>query len=214
MKRVPGYERLRQLPALFRGGELTLGQGMSSATASQTLWRWKQAELVEPLGGKADVFANLLVAPHPDWDAAVRMAMPSSIIVGIEALRRAGWTTQIPARPEVAVRADHVTYLAIDRFQVLPRSADWFAAIEPGVQRPIANSAGLLAPAWALADLLARDGWEACGLAPEDIEVDAVEASDRHAWNAACEAFGLPGDDIEDAFEWTAPRGMRGPGVG
>lgn len=197
MIRTPAYRRLLTLPALFRGRDLTLQQGMSSTTASQSLWRWKHDGLVAALGGRSDVFANLLVSPNPDWDTAVRMAMPSAVIIGIEALRRAGWTTQIPQTPDVAVRADRPHHLKITPFSIQLRDPRWFERVLWA--SPVSGTAAAtLPPAWALADLLMTDGWDACGLSPEDVDTDEATEVDHADWRLACAVFDLPFTELED----------------
>lgn len=198
--RIAGFQRLRQLPALFRGSDLTLRMGLKSATASQMLWRWKHAELVAPLGGRSDVYANLLVAPQPQWDVAARMAMPSCVVIGIEALRRAGWVTQIPIRPELAAREDRPVYTSIAPFAVETRPASWFEAVRPALPDS-GDAAPTLPPAWALADLLVPRGWDGAGLAPDDVDFDLASDSDREQWAQACEALGLDSIELEEAAE-------------
>ena len=102
-KQISAIERLRELPPVFRGANLTIRFRWDSKTASQYLYLWKRRNLVKGLGGHSDVFANLLIAQYPDWEKALLMAMPSAVVVGVEVLRRAGWSTQIPQRPNVAV---------------------------------------------------------------------------------------------------------------
>lgn len=167
--RVSAIDRLRSLPALFRGSDLTVRFQWSSKTTSQYVYLWRQRGLVQPLGGHSDVFANLLVAPQPDWDRAVRMAMPSSLLVGIEVLRRAGWTTQIPQRPDIVVQAGQRTY-QVEPFRVSTRPAAWFNRMRHGIDCTTALPA--LRPAWALADMLVNEGWGACGLWPDDVDFD------------------------------------------
>lgn len=176
--RTSAIERLRALPALFRGTDLTLRFGWSSKTASQYVYLWRRAGLVEPFGGHADVFANRIVSNDPDWESALVMAMPSALIVGIESIRRAGWTTQIPSRPQVAVHASSALY-STTHFAVERREADWFDRVENGVLRDDSGHAPVLCAPYALVDLVMREGWGACGLDPDDIEVEAIRASDR-----------------------------------
>lgn len=45
-----------------------------------------------------------------------------------------------------------------------------------------------LRPAWALADMIAKDGWDGCGTHPDDIDTSAIDITD---WNAAVEAFNI-----------------------
>jgi len=101
-------------------------------TSSQYLYLWRRRQLIEAFGGHADVFANLLVAAHPDWDQALAMAMPSAVITGPECLRRAAWITQIPNRPDVAVLASSRLF-ATGHFNIRRQSAAWFEQMRPGM---------------------------------------------------------------------------------
>lgn len=177
-------QRLLSLPAIFSGRDLTVRFGWTSKNASQYLYLWKKRGLVQALGGHSDTFANLLVQPRVDWEECLRRAMPSAVIVGVEALRRRSWTTQIQARPDVAVQESLPVY-TVDHFTVSARPAAWFEASRKGIEN------GALAPASALADMLAREGWGACGLTPDDIEWRAIKTRDRRQWTAACKAYRL-----------------------
>jgi len=194
--RISAFERLRDLPALFRGGDLTRRFGWSSKTASQYLYLWKKRGFVQALGGHSDVYANLLADRHPDWERALVMAMPSAVLVGIEALRRAGWTTQVPQRPTVAVKAGHAMFKT-DHFDVVTRTPQWFHQITQGLAGGSAERLHALRPAWALADQLKEAGWEG-GLAPDDIEWSQTSRADERDWRAACEALGMPGTALLD----------------
>lgn len=183
--------RLQSLPSLFRGSDLTVRFQWTSKTASQYLYQWKRRGLVQALGGHSDVYANLLMNPTPDWGKAVLMAMPSATTIGIEALRLAGWTTQVLYRPVVAVNAKQSRY-SVKPFEIAARSPKWFELVSPGIQGDRALGLPTLRPAWALADLLRTEGWGKCGLWPDDIEWDQVSKRDEADWKAACAAFGLP----------------------
>lgn len=190
MKNISAIERLQSLPAVFRGADLTVRFQWTSKTASQYIYLWKRRKLVEDLGGHSDVFVNLLVDRQANWEKALLTAMPSAVLIGIEALRMAGWTTQIP-RPAVAVKAWQSVYKTA-RFEINPRDQEWFDAVRQGM---IANRSGglpQLAPAWALADLLRENEWGICGLWPDDIEWSEVTEQDEEQWKAACHALGLP----------------------
>lgn len=178
------------LPALFSGRDLTVRFQWTSKAASQYLYLWKKRGLVQPLGGHSDVFANTLVQPQPDWEAALRLAMPSAVVVGTEALRRGGWTTQVPRLPEVYVQAGEPQY-AVEHFTVKPKPARWFEDSRPGVQDHS------LRPAWALADMLKDAGWHDAGLQPDDIDWGRVRARDQAQFAAACRAYGLNPAEIE-----------------
>lgn len=188
---VSSIQRLLSLPAVFSGKDLTVRFQWTSKTASQYLYLWKRRGLVQPLGGHSDVFANLLVQPQPDWEAALRLAMPSAVVVGVEALRRAGWTTQVPSRPEVAVQVGQPRF-ALDRFDLQPRPADWFEASRPGIREHG------LQPAWALADMLKAAGWRDMGLQPDDLDWGCVRKRDQTQFAAACRAYGLDPSTLTD----------------
>jgi hypothetical protein len=191
MSQVSAIERLQTLPDIFRGADLTVRFGWTSKTASHYLYLWRKRALVQPLGGHSDVFANLLVNRQPNWEAALLLAMPSALVIGIEALRRAGWTTQIPVRPEVAVSAAEPVF-SVERFEIQKRPALWFEQTQKGVRRSKdARTLPVLAPAWALADLLSRAPWGACGLDPDDIEWDEITVRDEREWKSASVALGM-----------------------
>ena len=183
-------ERMLTLPPLFRGADLTVRFAWNSKTASHYLWLWKKRGLVQGLGGHSDVFANLVREPSPDWGRAVLMAMPSAVIVGAEALRQAGWTTQIPTSPEVAVPAGQSAF-KLEHFSVQQRPARWGEATAAGRHQAVPGVLPMLRPAWALADLLRAGSWGSFGLDPDDIEWDEVTPRDEADWRQACAAMGL-----------------------
>jgi hypothetical protein len=187
--RVSAFERLRDLPTLFRGGDLTRRFAWTSKTASQYLYLWKRRGLVQGLGGHSDVYANLLAGRHPDWEAAAVIAMPSAVLIGIEALRRAGWTRQVTHPPALAVKAGCPVFKT-DRFHIAMRDARWFERVAPGIEGESRDGLRALRPAWALADLLRETGWEGTELSPDDIEWPEVSRAERD-WRAARKAFGL-----------------------
>jgi hypothetical protein len=197
---ISAFERLRDLPALFRGSDLTRRFGWTSKSASQYLYLWKRRGLVQALGGHSDVYANLIASRHPNWDRAVSMAMPSAVLIGIEAMRRAGWTTQVAPRPTAAVKAGRTVFKTIP-FDIVTRAPRWFDQIAPGIADDSREGLRALRPAWALADQLRDSGWGRGGLAPDDIEWPQVSKADERDWRAACEALGLPRIALRDVAE-------------
>jgi len=151
--------------------------GWTSKIASQYLYLWGQRGFVEPLGGHSDVHVNRLVAPRPDWE---------------QALRRAGWPTQIPARPDIAVRSDQLVY-KVPRFEIMLRPDDWLKAVGPGRLR--GGSLPVLAPGWALADLVTSAGWGMFGLDPHDIDTESGSFEDDPGFRQAMVVLGAPGKD-------------------
>lgn len=207
-QQISAIERLQSLPAIFSGKDLTARNQWTSKAASQYLYLWKKRGLVQALGGHSDVYANMLATPSPDWELALAMAMPTAVTTGIEALRKHGWTTQVPVRPTVAVNNKRPVFTT-ERFELEPRDPAWFELVRAGITA--ASGAALigsrvetshtirvrtLRPAWALADMLKTHGWVACGLGQDDIEWDMVTAQDETQWHAACEAFGLPHEPL------------------
>lgn len=207
-KQVSAIERLRSLPEIFRGGDLTVRFQWPSRRASHYLYLWKNRGLVEPLGGHSDVFANLLRNPHPDWEKALQMAMPSAVIVGVEALRRAGWTTQVPSRPEVAVDATGPVF-STERFVIKSRSPSWFETVHDGLVGDRRLGPPVLSPAWALADLLRDHEWGDFGLWPDDIEWDEISEVDEAAWGRAATTFRWGGTDLRGMRENSRGHGCR-----
>lgn len=190
-QQISAIVRLQSLPPVFRGSDLTIRFQWTSKAASQYLYLWKRRGLVQGLGGHSDVYANLLMNPTPDWGKAVMTAMPSAVTIGIEALRQAGWTTQVPHRPTVAVN-DKQGVFSIEPFDIAARDPKWFESVSAGIQGDRALGLPTLRPAWALADMLRTQGWGKCGLWPDDIEWDQVGEGDEADWQAACAALGLP----------------------
>lgn len=209
--RVSAVERLQALPPVFRGADLTVRFRWTSKTASQYVYLWKRRGLIEALGGKSDVFANLLKPDRVDWHQAVRMAIPSAVIVGVEALRAAGWTTQVPQRPVAAVRAGDPVF-KIRRFVISRRSDDWFRSVREGIARGEPHGAApLLEPAWALADLLRGAGWGSGGLRPDDIAWELLSPDDMARVLAAAAALDVPDDAIETIRAYANDQGRREP---
>jgi len=190
-QQISAIVRLQSLPPVFRGSELTVRFQWTSKTASQYLYLWRRRGLVQGLGGHSDVFANLLVSPNPDWGAAVLMAMPSALVVGVEVLRGAGWTTQVPHRPSLAVNARQSVFGVLP-FDVSARQGGWFESVKEGVAGDRLLGLPSLRPAWALADMLRLQGWGRCGVWPDDLQWDLMGPDDEVDWLAACLAWGLP----------------------
>lgn len=170
--------------------EFTSKLQMTGKAASQYLYLWKGKGLVQSLGGQLGVWANMLTTRHPNWDEALLMAMPTAVLVGIEALRRASWTTQIPQRPQVAVNV-RKRRTQTDLYEIDFRGARWFNASKAGIVRTQNGHLPCLSPAWALADLLRQEEWGDFGLQRDDIEWEQVTEEDESQWTAACQAYDI-----------------------
>jgi hypothetical protein len=205
VKQISAIERLRSLPDVFRGADLTVRFHWTSKRASHYLYLWRKRGLVYPLGGHSDVFANILMSPGgPNWEKALGLAMPSAVVTGIEALRRAGWTTQVPFLPTVVVNAKQPIFKTT-HFAVALREPQWFEITRPGLGPDNPEQLPVLRPAWALADLLREHGWGACGLTPDDIDGSVITAGDERDWRGASKAFGLAGMSLLDEVGASVP---------
>ena len=193
-------ERLRITPEVFTGSDLTVLFGWKSATASSYLANWRKAGLIKSLGGRSDVHMNLVRSPHTNPELALRRAFPQAVLVGVDRLRAAGWTTQIPALPEVAITLTSSRY-NIDGFTLAVRTDKWFQIVKPGVDK-VADGIDRLRPAWALADMISRaqdrrvrHAWL---LDPDDIDLHSVLQGNKCSdLAAALRAFGLAPDCLE-----------------
>lgn len=192
-------ERLRELPEVFTGRDLTVKFQWPSETASSYLAQWRRSKLVRSLGGHSDVHMNLVARPQPNAEAALRRALPEAVKTGADVLREAGWTTQIDRQPEVAILTTSPRYKLQD-FRLSGRAPRWFATVTPGL---IDTDDGVrrLKPAWALADMIHRyldrrvqDRWL---LAPDDI--DLAQALNDPSAHEALRAFGLSQDAFTEA---------------
>lgn len=195
-------ERLRAMPEIFTGSELTVLFGWKSAIASSYLAQWRKAGLVKSLGGRSDVHMNLIRNPQANIEQALRRVYPNAIKVGVDRLRAAGWTTQIPARPEVAIAPTTSRY-RIEAFELVTRPEKWFQTVKPGTEKA-PDGIDSLKPAWALADMISRAQDKRVHKAwlpdPEDIDLpnfDTPKTSrDLHA---AWQAFALSPDTLTSA---------------
>lgn len=192
-------KRLQGVPEIFTGGDLTMLFGWTSPVASTYLANWKRAGLVKSLGGRSDVHMNLVANRRANPELALIRAFPMAVKVGADALREAGWTTQIPRRPEVAVPQPGPRY-KIDGFDLSGRTQKWFTSVRPGMDIS-SGSLARLRPAWALADMVVRaldgrvrDAWL---LAPDDLDLE--EAGRDPELAAASKAFGLKEDALTAA---------------
>ncbi len=199
-KYTSAIERLRVTPEVFTGSELTVLFGWKSAIASSYLANWRKAGLVKSLGGRSDIHMNLVRNPHINPELALRRAFPLAILVGVDRLRAAGWTTQIPTLPEVAIALTSSRY-SIDGFALTVRPEKWFQTVKPGVEK-VADGIDRLRPAWALADMISRaqdrrvrHAWL---LDPDDLDLHSVlHSNTRSDLAAALRAFELVPDCLE-----------------
>lgn len=192
-------DRLAAIPVVFTGGDLTVLFGWTSAICSSYLAVWRKAGLIKSLGGRSDVHMNLLLNRDANPEAALRRAFPTAIKVGVDILREAGWTTQIPTLIEVAIPRSSSLYALAD-FAISTRTEKWFRRVAPGTER-LSSGIDRLKPAWALADMIDRAYDRrvrgAMLLDPEDLDLECVRRD--LATTPALQAFGLTKNGLDDA---------------
>jgi len=181
---------LHFLPSVFHVADLAIRLGWKPRTSLRQIFLWQSQGLVERMGGRSGIFANLAVDQYPNWELGLRIVAPTAVVIGIEILRRAGWTTQIPYVPTVAVNLTQ-RIQPVEHFELVGQSQEWYNEIAGGIRSGEDIALPHLAPAWALADLIKREGWCDCGLGPDDIYWDAVSEHDQAEWSNACTALGL-----------------------
>ena len=186
-RRTSAIERLRALPPVFRGSDLSLHFGWSTHEAGEYLHRWKQRDLVKPTGPRAGVYFNLISetsAPQTHLEEAIITLFPSAVVVGASVLHEAGWITQIPRLLDVAVLRRR-TFPAVKGVVLHPRNIFWYRLVHSRLERTEARGVPRLDPAFALADALKyRDGW-----VPEPDDVDFAEAEDAQRFLRACKTL-------------------------
>src|SRR5438067_1601931 len=123
-------EELYLLAAVFHLADLTIRFQRDPKAALRHLHQWKTQGLIMELGGVSQGYTNLVVAKYPDWENALRTVMPSAVVMGVEALRRAGWSSQIPYLSTVAVDAGQTVY-AVDHFDMETLPSEWFEQTAP-----------------------------------------------------------------------------------
>lgn len=191
--------RLAGLPEVFTGGDLTVLFGWKSGICSSYLAQWRKAGLIQSLGGRSDVHMNVVRNRQLNPELALRRAYPQAVKLGVDVLREAGWTTQIPSTVEVAVPRGSAMH-ALEGFALSTRTARWYQRIAPGLERA-QQGLDRLRPAWALADMLARAQdarvrhvWL---LDPEDLDIEAARADKQMP--SALQAMGLEMSCLDDA---------------
>lgn len=179
-------ELLRALGSVFHASELGVVHGMPATVRKVYLHRWKEAGLIEPLGGRSQTFINR-VAVGTQVDAArvdalrrqaLKAAIPAAVEIGANPLRRAGWTTQISHINDIAVPARGLNYELEAPFRAHKRSHAWYRAMHPFLVRDPADPVEWLTPAAALADALfahrTNAGW-LWAPDPDDLYLDLMD---------------------------------------
>lgn len=149
------------------------------AHAAQYFWRWKEANRIVPLGGKSDIFFNVLADTH--WESylvsAISHALPHARQTGAHVLQAAGLITQIAMRPEFIV-TPRETRFKIDAADIVIRAAVWtnmlekYKALTSWQNDVYAKELNKLMPGAALLDVLLFERERS--FAPDDIDFEEL----------------------------------------
>lgn len=170
---MSSVSRLRQLPPVFRHGNLLLQQGASQNSVKVMLSRWATAGLVEPLGGRSGIYFNLIAdssGPETRFSEAIQLRFPEAIVCGPSVLHQEGWITQIPQSIHIAVLKQE-SQPNIRGIELHERAKDWFIAVQEGIVEHGLYGMPSLKPAWAMEDILV---FETGVIGIEDIDEDCM----------------------------------------
>lgn len=186
--------RLQAMPAVFKGSDLARAFGWNTNMTSVYLAQWKSRQLVAALGGRSDVYFNLIVERVPHLERGLFQVYPQAVRVGLQMLTAAGWSTQIQHGFDLAI-TDDTKVFSVEGVVTGVRTNEWFS--RAGIEDRTAGVLMRLRPAWALADMWARsqDRRAKAWLPdPDDLDWDAIAGAGKKIerdWAAASEAFGL-----------------------
>lgn len=203
--------RLADFGPFFEGRHAMQVFDWSPKTAAHYMWLWSRQGLVKPLGGKSDVFFNLVAdsAAENRIEVAIRRVMPGAVVGPQNVLHESGLTTQRPGTLQLLVRPDERQF-RIAAAQVESRPPSWWAAIdlasgvEPGSEEFLAR----LTLGAAIADSALSRG----GLDPDDIDLEAVKPVERRRALKILKMLSpmnLPTASLEESYivAWRSRRG-------
>jgi len=154
-------EMLRSLPAVFGLKDvMTLFDMPSNTDAMKAITRWKAKGWAVPFGPRAGIYFNRYISPdHDDRKTALdKLLRLPFVVIGMNAIRHGGWTTQRGGEIEIAVPVTASIQTHPKAYGILfcPRSPRWFDKIQDHVSTPNDGIYGLptLTPEYALADIL------------------------------------------------------------
>lgn len=170
---------LGKLRPFFTAAEAMQTFQWDSFTVAQYLWRWKCANRIVGLGGKSDVFFNLLADSH--WErhivSALSYALPHARQMGAHVLQAAGLITQIASHAEFIV-TPRETCFKIEVANIKVRPAVWTSMLDknhgttPWRHDENAAPSIRLLPGAALLDVLLFEREH--GFAPDDIDFEEL----------------------------------------
>jgi hypothetical protein len=129
-KRRSAFEILSGLPPVVDLRDIRIGADTSHELAIAAAYRWKKAGYLAPFS--EEVYFNVAghrAGPERHLLQAVEKAqhMPF-IMIGLSALHDAGWTTQRPAKPELAIATNSTirTWRRMEGVTAEGRGVRWF----------------------------------------------------------------------------------------
>lgn len=203
-------EILTKLPEVFDLRDLQIATGVDRKHASQMCWRWSKKSFVSAFS--EGVYFNLIAdrkAPSKFVGTAINKVSSSyKLVIGVNSLNAAGWTTQMPRIIELAVPVDrnHRTFKQMEGVVIAPRSLDWFRKVLPVSKDRGAADQLMIPAAYALVDSF-MDGLAATKTTagasiwhpdPDDISISGdIEKALQDILEAA-EVLDAPLDELHD----------------
>jgi hypothetical protein len=198
---------LRTLPDVFSLNSLSLRMGRPKNEVLVYLDRWKRKQWVRAAGKRSGYYYNIFRNPdagHRQIDV-VHSLYPSAVLIAESVLHLTGWTTQIPAKPVVAILS-RGSVVPVDGVEIQTRPQSWYVKLSPLFVKPSAERGGgealtaygipALPPAYALADMWRSSGnWHPD---PDDLDLDT------HQWVHVAQAFQAIGVPFPKIYETAA----------
>jgi|GEM_PF-3420314 len=147
-------DRLTDLPAVFHWRDL-VELGSTPGAARVTVSRWAKQDRIEPIGGMSGFYRNVtLELKDPLWAEVFRRYHPEAIVAGCAALQHAGWLPSDIASVDLVVPMK-MRPPPLDGVVYRHRTRVWVQQVALAGESLYGFS--VLAPAYALADLLITD---------------------------------------------------------
>lgn len=169
---------LEPIGPIFRGLDVEREFNWKPEHARTYLARWKRQGLVHALGGRSDVYFNLVADPnwHSHLAMAVAIAMPFAMETGVALLSAAGVTTQLTDERHFIVPVRENLY-KIDVAVVESRPLAWVKRLEEEKAIPYTGMLVQLPPGAVVADLLLHSPEHR--LDPDDLDLGELAPLQR-----------------------------------
>lgn len=175
--RIASVQRLANLPEIFTAHDVIARAAVDPGRIDQLMWRWSMSGLVQSLGGRAEVWFNLVKRGDIDrhrWERAVRMALPQVVVAGHALLMRAGVTTQMSST-EYLLRPARSKSCEVHGAQLHERPAVWMRRLHEAGAIDFSGVLPELRVGAAIADLDVHEP----GVIDGDIDWDDIDPEQR-----------------------------------